>query len=150
MPLLGFDWTCVDVHHKRVNAQSQWRPRWLLAQMQYCLQRAYCRSCIEIFTCAFAVFFNRGSAETDRNRLVRNSQPQFCAVVAIQTLGSLHRVPWATLNICGRLRCSKKVEKHCNKVSPANGGFDLKQKLGTSLKKLSLSIQWKQTFCLPA
>ena len=38
----------------------------------------------------------RGSAKTDRNCLGRNSQPQFYAVVAIQTLGSLHRVPWAT------------------------------------------------------
>jgi len=34
-----------------------------------------------------------GSAETDQSCLGQNSQPQFCAIVAIKPLGSLHRVP---------------------------------------------------------
>ena len=37
-----------------------------------------------------------GSAEADQNFLGRNSQPQFHAVVTIQTSESLHRVPLAT------------------------------------------------------
>jgi len=52
-----------------------------------------------------------GSAETYQIFVLRNSQPQFYAVVAIYTLGSARRVPWET-NIYGRCRCIKEVEKH--------------------------------------
>ena len=37
----------------------------------------------------------KDSAETDRNCLGRNWQPQFYAVIAIYTPGSFHRVPRA-------------------------------------------------------
>ena len=59
----------------------------------------------------------RGSAETDRICQGRNSQPQFYANVAIKTLRSLHRVPWATWTFAegSTAGCSKKVEKHCTK-----------------------------------
>jgi len=39
--------------------------------------------------CNRSVFFNRGSAETDRNCLGRNSQPQLFAVVAIPLFHSI-------------------------------------------------------------
>ena len=44
--------------------------------------------------------------------LVRNSRPQFYAVVAAWTHGSLHRVPWATQTFAQGSATGKKVEKH--------------------------------------
>jgi len=63
----------------------------------------------------------RGSAETDRNYLGRNSQAQFYADAAIRLF---HRfitesrkdewiIAWGSMSnasICGRFLCSKKVE----------------------------------------
>ena len=53
-----------------------------------------------------------GSAETNRNCLVQNPQPQFYAVVAIQTLGSLYRVSSVTQTFAEVSAEAKKVEKH--------------------------------------
>jgi len=44
----------------------------------------------------------RGSVETDRNCLGRNSQPQFYPVVAVYTPGSLYWVPRATQTFADR------------------------------------------------
>jgi len=52
----------------------------------------------------------RGSAETDRIRLGRSSRPQFYAVVAISTLGSLHRVPWATQTFAEASAAAKRLK----------------------------------------
>jgi len=52
----------------------------------------------------------RGSAETDRIRLGRSSRPQFYAVVAISTLGSLHRVPWATQTFAEGSAAAKRLK----------------------------------------
>ena len=56
--LLGFDWTCVGVHQKRINTktQSQWQPQWPQWQLHYWLQKAYItdldfhkRYCMKVF-----------------------------------------------------------------------------------------------------
>jgi len=54
----------------------------------------------------------RGSAESDRIVLGRNLQPQLYAVLAIYTLGSLHRVPQATQTFAEGSTAAKKVEIH--------------------------------------
>jgi len=52
----------------------------------------------------------RGSAETDRSCLGQNSRPQFYAVVAIQTLESLHRVPRATQTFAEGSSAAKRLK----------------------------------------
>ena len=70
--------------------------------------------------CLRTVLFNRGSAETDRNCLGRNSQPQFYAVVAIQALGSLHGVQWATHKFAEGSAAAKRLKNNCRKISVSN------------------------------
>jgi len=57
----------------------------------------------------------RDSAETNRNCLRRNLQPQSYAVVAVIDTWIIAQGSMSNANIGGRFRCSKKVEKHRSK-----------------------------------
>jgi len=52
----------------------------------------------------------RGSTETDRICLERNSQPQFYAIAATSALGSLHRVPWTKKTFAEGSAAAKRLK----------------------------------------
>ena len=83
-------------------AKPTLRPLWIQAwvgAMQTCYRVEQCFSTRVMRNLRVPWVVASDPAETDRNCLGRNSQPQFYAIVAIWTLGSLHRLPWATQQV---------------------------------------------------
>jgi len=89
-----------------IGSGGDWRKIFERAPLSKARTRSFVTHATTDARCVRSVFFNRGSTEpqvsasvvrgfgeTDQNGLGRNSRTQSYAVVAISTLGSLHRVP---------------------------------------------------------